>query len=436
MRELTKLFTVAVGLTILSTFLSQKAYSAPFAIDPADTNKVVGVRLDDFRRYAKTKLPRLKELVYTMKMQPQQFFKHPVLQLHGIFFRDYPQVVGNRIILKVDAMIAHNEYFKSLKDLGWPQNIDLTEYEKEEKVLRFRDVVFERLTVSYNMGEGALDARADLNQVIDLKDTEFEVNVAMLDRRILMTDKRSSLRFTFPTGLGSIDDHTEYNDVRLLTPLYKDAYLDKARAIYARKKPSYFEGKPFIRITTNVNPNNGHTAIGFHIDQSNGALIRGFVSHGCLRMKEHDLYFMYDIVRFGTHQRISVNTRYRIADDPSNHPYPLKTSAYSRLKKYKLKKGVYYRRCKFCFNKLMKTEWASNPKLSTLLEQMLDTNEYGERPDGFYLWRRDEQGNRIDMQGRKVDKYGFPIDERGRRIEEKDPSLEDEDPSEAEFNFS
>jgi hypothetical protein len=191
MRELTKLFTVAVGLTILSTFLAQKAYTAPFPIDPADKHKVIGVRADDFRRYAKTKLPRLKELIYTMKMQPQEFFKHPVLELHGIFFRELPQINGNEITLKLDAMIAHNEYFKSREELGWPGNVDLTEYEKDEKVLRFRDVVFERMTVRYNSGEGALNARVNLDQVIDLKDTEFEVNVAMLDRRILMTGPRN-----------------------------------------------------------------------------------------------------------------------------------------------------------------------------------------------------------------------------------------------------
>lgn len=425
MRELTKLFTVAVGITILSTFLSQKAYSAPYPLAASDKNKVVGVRVDDFRKYSETKIPRLKELIYTMKMQPERFFKHPVLELHGIYFRALPEIEGSTVILKVDAMIAHNEYFKSREELGWPGGIDLTEYEKYEKVLRFRDVVFERLTVRYNSGDGALNAKADLDQVIDLKNTEFEVNVAMLDRRIIMTDKRSDLRFVFPTGLGSLDIKTEFNDVRLLTPIYKNAFLDKARAIYARKKPSYFEGKPFIRITTKEDPSKGHTAIGFHIDQSGGSLIRGFVSHGCLRMKERDLYFMYEIVRFGTPQRISVNTRYRIQGDLTNHPYPMKNSSYSRLKKYKLKRGVYYRRCKFCFNKLMKTEWASSPKLPTLLEQMLDTNDFGERPDGFYLWRRDANGDRVDMQGRKVDKYGFPIDEEGRRIEEKDPEVED-----------
>lgn len=422
---LTKLFTLAVGVTILSTFLGQRAFSAPLSIQAVDQNRVIGVRLSDFRKYAKTDIPRLKDLVYKMKMQPENFFKNQVLELHGMFFRDYPEVNGDKVTLHIDAMIAHNEYYKNRADLGWPGNVDLTEYEKEEKVLRFRDVAFERISVTYNIS-GDLNPQTQILKIIDLKNTEFEVNVAMLDRRVLMTDTRSSLRFIFPTGLGSVDNKTEYNDVRLLTPIYKDSFLDKKRAIYQREKPSYFEGKPFIRITTNVEPNKGHTAIGFHIDQNNGSLIRGFVSHGCLRLRAMDLYFMYDIVRFGTPQRINVNTRYRMGSDLAEHPYPKKTSSYSRLKKYKkLKKGVYYRRCKICRSKLMKTEWASNPSLDVLLAQMLDTNDYGERPDGFYLWRRDQEGNRRDMQGRKVDKYGFPIDEKGRRIQEKDPSEEE-----------
>ncbi len=425
MKVLTKLLTMAVGLTILNTFFVQRAFSAPVEFKGDEANKVIGVRLSDFRKYAETEIPRLKELVYTMKMQPQNFFKNQVLELHGIFFRELPEVSGDTVTLYVDAVIAHNEYFKSRESLGWPGNVHLSEVEDKEKSLRFRDVAIERLVVTYNK-TGTLLPQIKLVQEIDLKDTEFEVNVALLDRRVLMTDKRSDLRFIFPTGVGSIDNHTEFNDVRLLTPLYKDSFLDKKRAIYAREKPSYFEGKPFIRVTTKKDPSKGHTAIGFHIDQNNGSLVRGFVSHGCLRLRASDLYLMYDIVRFGTPQRISVNTRYRIESDQAEHPYPKKNSSYSRLKKYKkLKNGVYYRRCKFCRAKLQKMEWGSSPKLSVLVEQMLDTDDNGQRPDGFYLWRTDSEGNRRDMQGRKVDKYGFPIDEKGRRIQEEDPEIDE-----------
>ncbi|MBK22745.1 MAG: hypothetical protein CME70_01965 [Halobacteriovorax sp.] len=425
MKVLTKLLTMAVGLTILNTFFVQRAFSAPIEFKGEEANQVIGVRLSDFRKYAETDIPRLKDLVYSMKMQPENFFKNQVVELHGIFFRELPEINGDTITLYVDAMIAHNEYFKSREALGWPSHVHLSEVEDKEKTLRFRDVAFERLIVRYKT-TGALEPKIELVQEIDLKDTEFEVNVALLDRRVIMTDKKSDLRFIFPTGVGSVDNHTEFNDVRLLTPIYKDSFLDKKRAIFAREKPSYFEGKPFIRITTKEDPSKGHTAIGFHIDQSNGSLIRGFVSHGCLRLRASDLYFMYDIVRFGTPQRISVNTRYRIKSDLAEHPYPKKNSSYSRLKKYKkLKNGVYYRRCKFCRAKLQKTEWGSSPKLPVLFEQMLDTNDNGERPDGFYLWRRDSEGNRRDMQGRKVDKYGFPIDEKGRRIQEEDPEADD-----------
>lgn len=424
MKELTKLFTVAVGITILSTFLMTRAYAAPFPIETADKNQVIGVRINDFKKYAKTHIPKLQEMIELMEANPERFFSIPKVELHGIFFRDYPQINGSMITLEVDAMIAHNEYFKLFTDIGWDREIHLSELELDEKALRFRDVSFQRVTITYDSASNNLNPSSVLVESIDLKDTEFEVNVAMVDRRVLMTDKNSNLRFVFPTGVGSIDIKTEYNDVRLLTPIYKNSFLDKKRAIYAREKPSYFLGKPFIRITTNTDPSKGHTAIGFHIDQNNGSLVRGFVSHGCLRLRAIDLYMMYDIVRFGTPQRISVNTRYRIEEDSSDHPYPMKNSSYSRLKKYdKLKKGVYYRRCKLCRDKLMKTEWAGSPKLEALLEQMLDTDDNGERPDGFYLWRLDSDGNRLDMNGRKVDKYGFPIDKKGRRIQEDDPEL-------------
>lgn len=424
MKQLTKLFTVAVGITILSTFMMSKAYAAPFPIEDVDQNKVIGVRVNDFKKYAKTHMPKLEELIAQMEASPETFFKVPNVQLHGIFFRELPEINGSIITLELDAMIAHNEYFKLFSDIGWDREIHLSELELDEKALRFRDVSFQRVIVSYDSNGASLNPSSTLVESIDLKDTEFEVNVAMLDRRVLMTDKKSDLKFIFPTGVGSVDIKTEYNDVRLLTPIYKNSFLDKKRAIYARSKPKYFLGKPFIRITTKEDVSKGHTAIGFHIDQNNGRLVRGFVSHGCLRLRSIDLYMMYDIVRFGTPQRISVNTRYRIEGDQSDHPYPRKDSSYSRLKKYeKLKKGVYYRRCKFCRDKLMKTEWAGSPKLSSLIDQMMDTDDNGERPDGFYLWRLDGQGNRVNMDGQKVDKYGFPIDKKGRRIQESDPEL-------------
>jgi hypothetical protein len=426
MKELTKLFTVAVGITILSTFIINRAYAAPFPIEASDQNQVIGVRLNDFKKYAKTHIPKLQEMIDLMESAPERFFKVSNVQLHGIFFRDYPQINGSIITLEVDAMIAHKEYFKLFTDIGWDREIHLSELELDEKALRFRDVSFQRMTITYDTADQGLNPSSTLVSSIDLKDTEFEVNVAMVERRVLMTDKKSDLRFLFPTGVGAIDNKTEFNDVRLLTPIYKNSFLDKKRAIFSREKPKYFLGKPFIRITTKKDPSKGHTAIGFHIDQNNGRLSRGFVSHGCLRLRGIDLYMMYDIVRFGTPQRISVNTRYRIEGDLADHPYPMKDSSYNRLKKYKkLKKGVYYRRCRVCRDKLMKTEWAGTPVLGTLLEQMLDTDDNGERPDGFYLWRRNNNGDRVDVKGRKVDKYGFPIDKKGRRIQEDDPAFTD-----------
>jgi hypothetical protein len=205
MKELTKLFTVAVGITILSTFLMTRAYAAPFPIETADKNQVIGVRINDFKKYAKTHIPKLQEMIELMEANPERFFSIPKVELHGIFFRDYPQINGSMITLEVDAMIAHNEYFKLFTDIGWDREIHLSELELDEKALRFRDVSFQRVTITYDSASNNLNPSSVLVESIDLKDTEFEVNVAMVDRRVLMTDKNSNLRFVFPTGVGSID---------------------------------------------------------------------------------------------------------------------------------------------------------------------------------------------------------------------------------------
>lgn len=60
-----------------------------------------------------------------------------------------------------------------------------------------------------------------------------------------------------------------------------------------RYNPSYFDGLPFLRIT--AKNSRGHNTYGFH-GPITDELIRGFVSHGCMRMRPDDIIELFYIM--------------------------------------------------------------------------------------------------------------------------------------------
>jgi hypothetical protein len=91
-----------------------------------------------------------------------------------------------------------------------------------------------------------------------------------------------------------------------VTPLYKNAWVDKNTAIKNRYKPSYFQGLPFVRVMTDKEVSKGWTAIGFHIKQ-NAELQRTYDSHGCVRLTKTDLILVDRVLRYGIHRHLPVN---------------------------------------------------------------------------------------------------------------------------------
>ena len=139
-------------------------------------------------------------------------------------------------------------------------------------------------------------------EIIRLKETNFKINVSLIDRKVILDDRNNYLQLIFPIAPGALN----VNETESVTPLFKNAYLDQRTAIEKRTKPAYFKGYPFVRVMTDKSVSKGWTGIGFHI-KMNSTLKRTFDSHGCLRMTPSHIIAFDRILRYGAHRHLSVN---------------------------------------------------------------------------------------------------------------------------------
>ena len=96
-----------------------------------------------------------------------------------------------------------------------------------------------------------------------------------------------------------------------------------------RSKPRYFQGKPFIRIINGPDIEEDSTPIGFHIEINN-SFVRGFDSHGCMRMREMDLMLFYDLIALGSKQQTPLTIQYRL-NDLSDSPIGKRDQTYKKV---------------------------------------------------------------------------------------------------------
>jgi len=163
---------------------------------------------------------------------------------------------------------------------------------------------------------------------LSLEQTDFQIQVGLLDRKIIISDLKHDLKMIYPIGVGAIDQGVRSRSFKLETPLFSDPSLERKWVISKRTKPEYFKGKPFLRISEKGE----YTAVGFHIQQ-NRELIRGFLSHGCIRMREKDLAELHSLIKKGRQLEIPIEMAYEL-DDSDNHPYPLENRFYNRVKNF------------------------------------------------------------------------------------------------------
>ena len=189
---------------------------------------------------------------------------------------------------------------------------------------------------------------------IPLNQVKFTVEAGLVSRIVILRDTQHGLTLNFPLGVGSLDFGVSEPGNRILTPLFHNATLRSATVTRSRTKPDYYRGMPFMPIT---NQHGVQTPIAFHITILNddewahgkGAnfLIRGYDSHGCMRLRLKDLTEFFNIVMRGGSRALPVNVDYFVfrknpdgsvdtSFDPENisNPYPLRMDGYKQVQNF------------------------------------------------------------------------------------------------------
>ncbi len=176
-------------------------------------------------------------------------------------------------------------------------------------------VIFDRVT-------------SQITDIMMYKDSEWtdrslQIELSLIERKVLVMNQNGKTLKTYPVAVGGLSPNALSEEFSLLTPRYEDANLNFSVSRKARTLPRYFLGMPFLRITR------GHslrTGLGFHIRQ-NPQLKRGMESHGCIRMREKDLYELYQLLK-NTKDGIIPLSIHFFSEIPWDHPYPLTEDSY------------------------------------------------------------------------------------------------------------
>lgn len=255
-------------------------------------NKVIGVRLDDVVANFPQLVPGLANVAAQMNKKPEVFFyAAPLEKLHVAYLSEIPDLTAPTMELKIVGFVKNK--------LGSR---------------------FERIVVRYNKGAKKLDEMAvEIQSVLDVKNTNFVLTVGLIDRKLILEDEQNDLKMIFPIGVGGFDEGVlNEGKVSLLTPRFKNGVVDQRAVISKRDKPRYFDGKPFIRILQGSDIRKDVTAIGFHIE-INDSFVRGFDSHGCMRLREFDLFALHDLIMDGSKQQLPITVAYK-CEDKADHP--------------------------------------------------------------------------------------------------------------------
>lgn len=266
-------------------------------------NKVIGVKLEDVVNNYSNLVPGLVNLSNHIKKNSGFFFRNgEILVVHNVFMNKLPENRNGQV------------------------TVNLTAY------VKYKDVSnFEKLTINYNNRALTLD---DLSVVtderIDLADMKFKLSVGLVDRKVIAVDVLNKVKMVFPNGVGGFDEGVlNEGRVSLLTPRFHNGFLDQRAVISKRDKPRYFDGKPFIRILKGPSLVDDMTAIGFHTE-INDSFVRGFDSHGCMRLRLPDLMMLHDLILDGSVRQIPITVEYR-TKDPSDHPAGKRNKIYKTV---------------------------------------------------------------------------------------------------------
>ena len=292
---------VSSTLAAMLAFGVQNAFAEQLPVEAQ--NKVIGVRIDDLVNVMPSLVPGLANVAANMKKNPQAFFPTSSIEtLHTVFLNEEPNLETTTIELKLTALIKTKEGSR-----------------------------IEKILVRYNKNAKKLEEMSIEQQgSFDVKSLNLTLTVGLIDRKLILEDKNFDLKIVFPIGVGGFDEGVlNEGQVSLLTPRFKHGFIDQRAVISKREKPRYFDGKPFIRILNGRDLKADTTAIGFHIE-INDSFVRGFDSHGCMRLRAFDLQALHDLIMDGDEQQLPITVSYK-TEDKADHPWAKRNKTYKTV---------------------------------------------------------------------------------------------------------
>lgn len=304
------------GSLFLLVLLFSVFVHADILITPDNQNKIVGVRLSDLNRYLPGVIPRIGELNRAIYNNPRRYFLYAnsKSKILNLFLRELPKKDDDGYInLKLGAFLKYNK----------------KKFEFETFNIKYRD--------NSNSGFHISNRR-----FIYLNDTLFSLQIGLIERKLVLRDSTYGLLMVFPVGVGAFDAQVENKEqVALLTSRIRNGFIYKEAAVEKRKKPKYYQKKPFIRVL-NKKGSGGFTQFGLHIKQ-NEVFRRGFDSHGCMRLREHDLFALFYLLKKGNKSYLPLSMTYRV-EDKADHPLPYWTKFYQEVANFGTKAAPECRR--------------------------------------------------------------------------------------------
>jgi hypothetical protein len=192
---------------------------------------------------------------------------------------------------------------------------------------------------------------------VPISSTDFSISVGLVSRVAVLEDINKGLLLTFPIGVGGLDMGIIGKANHILTPMFHGATLRRSTVLPhlgpAEHQPAYYREEPYMGIT---NQKGRLSDVAFHItiltdnDWATAGpqyLIRGFDSHGCMRLRLKDLKEFFDIVENGDSEALPVDVDYFVSNrdtagqpdhtwNPINavSPYPLREDGYMQVKNF------------------------------------------------------------------------------------------------------
>lgn len=168
-------------------------------------------------------------------------------------------------------------------------------------------------------------------KTFDLSRNPPVVQLDIVNRQLLMQESKSGFLKFAPASMGAFvlnELGNSSSGYRSLSKPFRKATLSKSKSELSRVEPDYYAGRPFLRIIDHDQSSyGGFTAFGIHY-QISDVLLRGFISNGCFRLRDTDLYELANLVFLSKKNGLSLSVVNETANG-NRHPYPMINSWYN-----------------------------------------------------------------------------------------------------------